>query len=91
MIKLTKTSSQKNVAIYIGQCIALYPKELKTDEVASYIVGLDRFDWDDDLAKKYDSYNDLATLANDMEWQEQPGDWERLVSLYAQFWSDVAG
>lgn len=91
MIRLSESSDPNDVAIYIGECIALYPKELKTDEVASYIVGLGRFDWEDDLTKRYDSYNDLATLAIDMEWQAQPGDWDRFVDLYGRFRNDVSG
>jgi len=85
MVELSNKSSTKEVATYIGECIDLYPKESSSAEVAYTIVGLRRFDWDHALAVKYDSYNNLATLVVDMEWQEQPGDWDKLVDYYRQF------
>lgn len=89
MTELDDNSKPAEVVAHIGQCIALYPDELRSDEVAWHIVNLGCYDWDNALSHRYDSYCEMSDLASDMEWQEQPEDWAKLLELYERLKVEV--
>ncbi len=90
MTELTDNSNTDEIVAYIGECIALYPDKLSTDQVAYDICALGRFDWENSMSHKYDAFCSMMDLASDMEWQEQPGDWQKLLNLYQRLKWEVA-